>query len=104
MNEPHDVPNINTWAASVQAAVTAIRQAGYVVTIRLFPKKNGYLILLLFSTSATSQMILLPGNDWTSAGSFVSDGSAAGGFESYSCNDHYHIYLFSPQHSQKPRW
>ncbi|KAJ7921990.1 endoglucanase [Mycena leptocephala] len=54
MNEPHDVPNINTWAASVQAAVTAIRQAG-----------------------ATSQMILLPGNDWTSAGSFVSDGSAA---------------------------
>ncbi|KAJ6549926.1 endoglucanase [Mycena capillaripes] len=54
MNEPHDVPNINTWATSVQAAVTAIRQAG-----------------------ATSQMILLPGNDWTSAGSFVSDGSAA---------------------------
>jgi endoglucanase len=31
-------------------------------------------------------MILLPGNDWTSAGSFVSDGSAAGGFESYSCS------------------
>ncbi|KAK7036378.1 glycoside hydrolase superfamily [Favolaschia claudopus] len=54
MNEPHDVPSITTWATSVQAAVTAIRQAG-----------------------ATSQMILLPGNDWTSAGSFVSDGSAA---------------------------
>jgi len=54
MNEPHDVPNINTWATSVQAAVTAIRQAG-----------------------ATSQMILLPGNDWTSAAAFINDGSAA---------------------------
>lgn len=29
MNEPHDVPDINLWAESVQAAVTAIRQAGY---------------------------------------------------------------------------
>lgn len=28
MNEPHDVPDINMWAQSVQAAVTAIRQAG----------------------------------------------------------------------------
>ena len=54
MNEPHDVPSITTWAASVQAAVTAIRQAG-----------------------ATSQMILLPGNDYTSAGAFVTNGSLA---------------------------
>jgi len=53
MNEPHDIPDINLWAGSVQAAVTAIRNAG-----------------------ATSQIILLPGNDWTSAESFVSDGSA----------------------------
>lgn len=30
MNEPHDVPDINMWAQSVQAAVTAIRNAGYV--------------------------------------------------------------------------
>ncbi|KIK55052.1 glycoside hydrolase family 5 protein [Collybiopsis luxurians FD-317 M1] len=52
MNEPHDVPDIGLWAQSVQAAVTAIRQAG-----------------------ATKQMILLPGNDWTSAQTFVSDGS-----------------------------
>ncbi|KAF3190924.1 Endoglucanase EG-II [Orbilia oligospora] len=51
MNEPHDV-NINTWAATVQKVVTAIRNAG-----------------------ATSQMILLPGNGWTSAGEFVSNGS-----------------------------
>ncbi|KDR72631.1 hypothetical protein GALMADRAFT_142932 [Galerina marginata CBS 339.88] len=53
MNEPHDVPDINLWAASVQAAVTAIRKAG-----------------------ATTQMILLPGNNWTSAETFVSGGSA----------------------------
>ncbi|KAI0084686.1 endoglucanase [Irpex rosettiformis] len=53
MNEPHDVPDINAWAGSVQAAVTAIRQAG-----------------------ATSQLILLPGNNWTSAETFVSNGSA----------------------------
>jgi endoglucanase len=53
MNEPHDIPSIPTWAASVQAAVTAIRQAG-----------------------ATSQIILLPGDNWTSAGTFVSGGSA----------------------------
>ncbi|KAG8942188.1 Endoglucanase EG-II, partial [Tulasnella sp. 408] len=54
MNEPHDVPDINIWAATVQAVVTAIRNAG-----------------------ATSQMILLPGNNWTSAQTFVSSGSAA---------------------------
>ncbi|RPD65704.1 endoglucanase [Lentinus tigrinus ALCF2SS1-7] len=53
MNEPHDIPDINLWAESVQAAVTAIRQAG-----------------------ATSQLILLPGNNWTSAETFISNGSA----------------------------
>jgi len=53
MNEPHDVPDIKIWAATVQAVVTAIRKAG-----------------------ATSQLILLPGNNWTSAGTFVSSGSA----------------------------
>ncbi|KDR82070.1 hypothetical protein GALMADRAFT_135444 [Galerina marginata CBS 339.88] len=52
MNEPHDIPNISTWANTVQAAVTAIRNAG-----------------------ATSQMILLPGTDYTSAQNFVSNGS-----------------------------
>jgi ActR/RegA family two-component response regulator len=53
MNEPHDVPDIVAWAGSVQAAVTAIRKAG-----------------------ATSQMILLPGNNWASAEQFISSGSA----------------------------
>ncbi|KAJ4386774.1 hypothetical protein N0V93_009672 [Gnomoniopsis smithogilvyi] len=52
MNEPHDIPNISTWAETVQAAVTAIRSAG-----------------------ATTQMILLPGNDFTGAQTFVSNGS-----------------------------
>jgi len=46
MNEPHDL-TMSTWADSAQAAVTAIRKAG-----------------------ATSQMILLPGTDYTSAGTF----------------------------------
>lgn len=54
MNEPHDVPDINAWAATVQAVVTAIRNVG-----------------------ATTQIILLPGNNWTSAGTYVSSGSAA---------------------------
>ena len=39
MNEPHDIPDIAVWATTVQAAVTAIRQAG-----------------------ARTQMCLLPGN------------------------------------------
>jgi endoglucanase len=52
MNEPHDL-DIRTWSRSVQAAVTAIREAG-----------------------ATQQMILLPGTDYMSAKTFVSSGSA----------------------------
>ncbi|KAF7716125.1 Endo-1,4-beta-D-glucanase [Penicillium ucsense] len=53
MNEPHDL-NINTWAATVQKAVTAIRKTG-----------------------ATSQMILLPGTDYTNAANFIENGSGA---------------------------
>jgi endoglucanase len=54
MNEPHDVPDISTWAATVQAVVTAIRNAG-----------------------AKSQLILMPSNNWTSAQTVVSSGSGA---------------------------
>ncbi|KZO94318.1 glycoside hydrolase family 5 protein [Calocera viscosa TUFC12733] len=54
MNEPHDLPNVTIWANTVQASVTAIRNAG-----------------------ATTQYILLPGNDWTSAATIWSDGSGA---------------------------
>ncbi|KAG2340983.1 glycoside hydrolase family 5 protein [Suillus weaverae] len=68
MNEPHDIPNMATWAKYVllirrlqmilrilgnKAAVTAIREVG-----------------------AVTQMILLPGTDYTSAQTFVSSGSA----------------------------
>lgn len=53
MNEPHDL-TISTWAATVQKVVTAIRGAG-----------------------ATSQMILLPGTDYTSAADFIDNGSGA---------------------------
>lgn len=53
MNEPHDV-DITEWADSVQAAVTAIRNAG-----------------------ATSNICLLPGTDYTSAGNFIDNGSGA---------------------------
>lgn len=53
MNEPHNIPDMSIWATTVQAAVTAIRKAG-----------------------ATTQMILLPGNDFTGAQTFVSNGSA----------------------------
>ncbi|KAK3215371.1 hypothetical protein GRF29_19g3044021 [Pseudopithomyces chartarum] len=54
MNEPHDIPDIKAWAATVQVVVTAIRNAG-----------------------AASNIILLPGNGFTSAETFVSSGSAA---------------------------
>ncbi|TVY44019.1 Endoglucanase EG-II [Lachnellula cervina] len=53
MNEPHDV-NTVAWASTVQLAVTAIRNAG-----------------------ASTQMILLPGNNFTSAATSVSNGSNA---------------------------
>ncbi|KZT37202.1 cellulase-domain-containing protein [Sistotremastrum suecicum HHB10207 ss-3] len=44
MNEPHDLLSLQDWADSVQAAVTAIREAG-----------------------ATSQLILIPGSSYASA-------------------------------------
>jgi endoglucanase len=47
MNEPHNLQDIDTWAGTVQAAVSAIRAAG-----------------------ATTQNILLPGTDYTSAQTF----------------------------------
>jgi endoglucanase len=53
MNEPHDIPDLNLWGQSSQAAVTAIRAAG-----------------------ATNQTILLPGTNFASAETFVSSGSA----------------------------
>ena len=51
-NNTDSVPDMNIWATTVQAAVTAIRKAG-----------------------ATEHTILLPGTGYTSAESFVSSGS-----------------------------
>lgn len=51
MNEPHDL-DVDIWATTVQAAVTAVRKAG-----------------------ATSQMILLPPSNFQSAATLVSGGS-----------------------------
>lgn len=53
MNEPHTL-DIYRWAKTVQATVTAIR-----------------------ATGATRQMILIPGNDWDAASSFVQDTAPA---------------------------
>ncbi|KAI0514462.1 glycoside hydrolase family 5 protein [Xylaria bambusicola] len=58
MNEPHDVPNINAWAQSVQAAVTAIRQAET-------------------NSSGIAHTILIPGNNYTSAAAFPTDSGPA---------------------------
>lgn len=54
MNEPHNMASADAWAASVQAAVTAIRNAG-----------------------ATTQYISLPGTNFQSAGALMYDGSGA---------------------------
>ncbi|KAI4261575.1 MAG: hypothetical protein L6R42_003226 [Xanthoria sp. 1 TBL-2021] len=53
INEPHEVPDITRWAKTCQTVVDAIRKAG-----------------------AIDHYILLPGNGYTSAGTFVSSGSA----------------------------
>ncbi|KAH6603882.1 glycoside hydrolase family 5 protein [Trichoderma cornu-damae] len=52
MNEPHDL-DVKLWAQTCQKVVTAVRKAG-----------------------ATSQMILLPGTNFASVGTYVSSGSA----------------------------
>ncbi|KKA31089.1 hypothetical protein TD95_001784 [Thielaviopsis punctulata] len=53
MNEPHDL-NINLWAETCQAVVNGLRNSG-----------------------ATSQIILLPGNNFTSVATMIDNGSAA---------------------------
>lgn len=53
MNEPHDLNSVATWGQTVQQVVTAIRNTG------------------------ATNYITLPGNDWQSAGAFISGGSAA---------------------------
>ena len=52
MNEPHDLPSAENWAAACQAAVTAIRAAG-----------------------AWAHMILLPGDGYAAAGALAAASS-----------------------------
>ena len=73
MNEPHDLPDINRWAQTMQTVVTAIRKAGYVEHEIFTP--NGPLTSASIHR-ATTNLVLLPGNSWTSAATFVSGGSA----------------------------
>lgn len=49
MNEPHDIPSVQTWVDSVQFVVNAIRQAG------------------------ATNFLLLPGSSWASAQAFPTE-------------------------------
>lgn len=53
MNEPHDLQSADAWTTTVKVAVNAIRNAG-----------------------AKSQLILLPGLEWSGADGFLSSGGA----------------------------
>lgn len=63
MNEPHDIPDINLWAASVQAAVTAIRNAGYAEPFQRCRELTQVEIVqqpnLFFSREITGRLLLL---------------------------------------------
>lgn len=74
MNEPHDVPDISRWGQTVQAVVTAIRKAGCVEHLILVARDGPLTPTSIYR--ATTNLILLPGNNWTSAATFVSSGSA----------------------------
>ena len=74
MNEPHDVPDINRWGQTMQTVVTAIRKAGYVEHL-IIVTRNGPLTPTSIHRAAAN-LILLPGNNWTSAAAFISSGSA----------------------------
>ena len=54
MNEPHDMPDMYKWAESCQLAINEIR-----------------------ATGARSQLILLPGNNYTSAGAWLNSSADA---------------------------
>ena len=69
------MPDINRWAQTVQTVVTAIRNAGCVER-KTFVTTNG-LITSISTHRATTNLLLLPGNSFTSAAAFVPGGSAA---------------------------
>ena len=55
--QPHDVPDINKWADSVQAVVTAIRKAGATQQIILIPG-NEYVLILRSLVSQEASLLL----------------------------------------------
>lgn len=78
MNEPHEV-EIGPWAETVQAAVTAIRNAGATTQMILLPGQHCSPLIVFPLTHRSPIHSRFPrlGNDWTSSGASVSDGSAA---------------------------
>ncbi|OAX40628.1 glycoside hydrolase family 5 protein [Rhizopogon vinicolor AM-OR11-026] len=84
MNEPHDLPNITTWAESgmiftltdVSPAenVTSSLQFRLLMLLKTLGTQSA--VTSIRQAGATTQMILLPGDDYTSAETFVSGGSA----------------------------
>jgi endoglucanase len=67
MNEPHEV-DITKWAATVQLVVNAIRGAGATTQISKYSQVHND------NTESNEFQVLLPGNNYTSAGSFISNG------------------------------
>ncbi|KAG1859186.1 glycoside hydrolase family 5 protein [Suillus tomentosus] len=74
MNEPHDIPNITAWAASVQVCVPCSQASND--TKNSSELECSYSHPVSMEAGAKTQMILLPGTDYASAKTFVSSGSA----------------------------
>lgn len=88
MNEPHEV-DITKWADTVQQVVTAIRGAGATTQMSMsnfslphsfpYPFHRSSLSPPFYLINHRSNLppVFLPGNDYTSAGRFISNGSGA---------------------------
>lgn len=82
MNEPHDLDSADAWTTSVQTAVTAIRNAG-----------------------AKSQLLLLPGLEWSGADSFLNSGGAYQRLSQLKDYDGSTTLLaFDLHHCEQPPW
>ncbi|KAI9809522.1 MAG: hypothetical protein M1827_006828 [Pycnora praestabilis] len=77
MNEPHNIPNMNLWANSVQAAVTAIRSAGAISQKILLPGNGYFYPTHIGQCERSSSILTFERLSYTAAGSFVSGGSGA---------------------------
>ncbi|KAG2340982.1 glycoside hydrolase family 5 protein [Suillus weaverae] len=72
MNEPHDIPNIYTWAESGMISLDAC----FLFSLLTIWFHDYSSVTAIREAGAVTQMILLPGNNYTSAQTFVSSGSA----------------------------